>query len=364
MKIGILTFHCAHNYGAVLQAYALQEKIKETGHEVEIIDYKPDYLTTIYKNFDLKNIFSGFITSVIRKFVSYTLTYFHKVKRNRKFDEFIYSNFNMHKVSDGKIPDFYDLYVLGSDQIWNKRITKGFDKIYFGNFNTKSGSKIITYAASIGNAKIELEDIDLLNSLIKNIDGISVRESNLVPILKQITNKEIHKVVDPTFLLNPQQWSIMSKKPKIKKKYVLIYRIQSDNQILRIAKEIASQLKCTLIEIPAGVTLKYVTNKYIATSPDEFLGWIKHAECIISASFHGTAFSIIFNKPFYAINLNDGSEKRSKDLLESLGLEDRLIHKDSSVTFSNINFEESKKKLEEMKTKSIEFLNAYTKQIR
>lgn len=364
MKIGILTFHCAHNYGAVLQAYALQEKIREMGHDVEIIDYRPDYLIIPYKNFDSKNVFSGKIPSIIKKFISAILIYFRKVERNRIFEEFICSNFNIQKVKYGEIPDIYDLYVLGSDQIWNKRITKGFDKKYFGDFKTKPGSKIITYAASIGNAKIESEDFELLDNLIMNIDGISVRESNIVPILKQITEKKIIKVVDPTFLLNPHQWSIISKKPKINKKYVLVYRVQYNNQILRIAEEIASQLNCIVVEIPAWITMKYLSNKYLTTSPGEFIGWIKHAECIISASFHGTAFSIIFNKPFYAINLKDGTEKRSKDLLESLGLEDRLVHKDSSITFKSIDFEGCKKKLEEMKTKSIDFLNAYTTQIR
>lgn len=359
MKIGILTFHCAHNYGAVLQAYALQEIIKELGHEVEIIDYRPDFLLTPYKTFSLKNIFSGNIKSILKKMVSAFLTFPAKVKRRAKFNLFISTNLNSTSKSTGKIPENYDLYIIGSDQVWNHRLTKGFNDVYWGYFKTKIAAKKITYAASFGDALNSENELLFIQKALNNFDGISLREADYINLLKQFYKKEIYKVLDPTLLLNNNLWESVVIKPNISKKYVLVYQVMRSNETLRIAKGIAEQIDGTVIEIPAMISIKNLRNKYITTSPFEFIGWIKNASCVVTTSFHGTAFSIIFNKPFYTVNLADGSEKRAGDLLTSLNLNHRLISKESVIKFENIDYTNVGMKLQELQQNSIQYIENF-----
>ena len=130
MKIGILTFHCAHNYGAVLQCYALQEMLKGMGHTVEIIDYRPDYLRMPFDVINLHRIQSRNLLRLVKSIILETLSLSQRIIRHRKFDSFIKYYLNLSR-SVGISSD-YDVYVMGSDQIWNPKITNGFDGVYFG----------------------------------------------------------------------------------------------------------------------------------------------------------------------------------------------------------------------------------------
>lgn len=359
MKIGILTFHCAHNYGAVLQAYALQEKLKNMGHEVEIIDYRPDYLVDTYKAFSLKNIFTYNAIIAFKKIVSDILTYYKKRKRIKLFNYFIANKLNLTTRIKNKMPDFYDLYIMGSDQIWNFKLTKGFDNYFYGNFKTKKTAKKITYAASFGDAFIGKKEIEYLKIALRNFNGISLRENESVSKINLLTNTKIETVLDPTLIIDKIIWEKIAQKPTINKKYVLVYQVIQNELIIKIANQIANQIGCIVIEIPAWVTIKYLKNQYTTTSPEQFLGWIKHADCIVTSSFHGTVFSIIFNRPFYTINLKDGLELRSKNLLESIGLGHRLIDKKKSVTFSKVNFDIANQKLFALKKDSLNYLENF-----
>lgn len=359
MKIGILTFHCAHNYGAVLQAYALQEKIKMLGYDVEIIDYQPEYITYHYSVFSRKFISSSNLFKALAKMIITGLTFYSKTKRRKGFAKFIRDKFNLSDKVDNKIPSHYDLYIIGSDQVWNFNLTHGVDKIWFGFFETKNNAKIISYAASFGSASIKEKEKKFLEEAFKNFDGISLREKEPIPLLQTITTNKLVNVLDPTLILNVEKWNNLAIKPSFDKKYVLVYQVIRSKHTNKIANELAKQLNAEVVEIPAAVSYKNLNNKYMTTTPEEFLGWIKHADCVVTSSFHGTAFSIIYNRPFYSVNLEDGSEKRPKNLLNILELKSRLINKDSTPTFEGIDFEKVNNKLKASKDFSISYLKQY-----
>ncbi len=357
MKIGILTFHFAHNYGAVLQVYALQEKLKELGHDVEIIDYRPSYLIDSYKLPSLE-FKSKSPVKIISRFLSIILLNNSRAKRIKKFNDFIETNLNLN-CQTNIIPKDYNLYILGSDQIWNCYLTKGIDNVYWGDFLKKTDSKIITYAASIGSYKIQEDKKYIIKKLLSNIDKISVREKDTIEEIRNLTNKEIIEVLDPTFLIEKTKWDQLSISSLPKKKYILVYQLGYNKNLIKIANKIAEQIHGTVIEVPATITLRYLFNKNKATSPIEFINLIKNAECIVTSSFHGTAFSIIFEKPFYTIALNDGSDNRSRNLLENLSLDNRMIGINSKVDFSHIDYTLANKKLQKLISNSKSYLKSF-----
>ena len=148
MRVGILTFHCAHNYGAVLQCYALQEVLRGMGNEVEVINYCPSYLTDVYKVVNIHRVLSRNPLRMAKRSIVEVLTLSNRIRRYRGFDRFINSWLTLSASRD-VTPD-YDVYVMGSDQIWNPSLTHGFDGRFFGDFPfPKEGRKYVSYAASM-----------------------------------------------------------------------------------------------------------------------------------------------------------------------------------------------------------------------
>lgn len=359
MKIGILTFHCAHNYGAVLQAYALQEYFKDLNYDVEIIDYRPSYIVEPFKPFSVKGIFTGNYKRIIHKFLSSILLYPKMVKRWRVFNEFIINNFKLSDNPNNLIPKDYDIYVIGSDQVWNDLITKGFDNIYWGHFITKQNAKKISYAASFGSTANLEEKHSFLKKSTPNFNGISLREEDHIAFLESIYKKKVYKVLDPTLLIDKQKWHEKAKKPNTEKKYVLVYQVIRSDEAIKIAEYIASQINGTVIEIPGNKSIRNINNKYFNVSPFEFIGWIENAHTVVTTSFHGTVFSLIFEKDFYFYNMDNGSEKRSKDLLYSLDLSERLISNNFDYIAKPIDYASCNNKIDFLKEYSYSYLSKY-----
>ncbi len=358
MKIGILTFHCAHNYGAVLQCYALQETLKSLGHKVEIIDYKPNYLVSPYRSFYSKRLRGCNLLERVKAFVKEFLLMPKRIKRYNAFQSFIKNRLNLSRTVKGKdIPLQYDTYIIGSDQIWNPKITNGFDSVFFGNFNfAKNGRTYISYAASMEAKIIDKETEAYYRKALMNFDALSVREIQLKTLLQPLTEKNIELVLDPTLLADKKIWDKIAERPDIDRKYILVYEVRQDSNTERVAQQLAKEIDAEVIKITAGLNLCYSSNIKQCESPEKFIGWIKYADCIITTSFHGTAFSIIFNRPFYCLKLDDGADTRSASLLNSLSLEDRFIDKTSNLTFTSIDFSEANKRLANMQVKSLTFL--------
>ncbi len=305
MKIGILTFHNADNYGAVLQCYALQEKLKELypDDEVFVIDYK------------CPKIFNYYLPNISIKKPWNILTYSKTKKKIRTFQQFREKKFNLGTDDLSQ----YDVIYYGSDQIWSSVLTDN-DLIYFGK--CYSGKKI-AYAASDGG---EINLTAEAKELLKTFSKISCREKSLTEkLINAQLNVPIETVCDPVFLLSKEQWLKMAELPK-EKDYVLTYKIRENLSFDSEAEKLGQRLGKQVIQIVYVKSLRklfYRGQKYVeGISIEQFVGYFANADFVLTTSFHGTAFSIIFNRPFYVLKIAEASE-RITDLLAALNIEDR-----------------------------------------
>lgn len=361
MKIGILTFHYAYNYGAVLQCYALQEALKELGHEVFVIDYHQQDIENAYKLFRKKKIISKNPLLIVKNILKESLLTPYKLKRKKSFEDFITHNLNLTKrVSYGDIPDNLDVYIVGSDQIWNPKILGGkLDKAYLADFKFNTDDKIlIAYAASSGHGKFGKQALEQLKTTAERLNSISVREENLQRIISSLTNKNVEIVLDPTLLVKKNVWNKFVNERLIKKKYILVYQVVNHPETLKIAKKLSKELKVEIIEIGSitRTKIKDIFSKRLTDSPAVFLNLIKHAECMVTTSFHGSAISAIFNTPFYTVDIKRKNDDRCSNLLEMLGLKNRFITSDFDFKFTLIDFTQTNNRLEQIKIKSVHFL--------
>lgn len=319
MKIGILTFHRAHNYGAVLQCYALQTYLNYCGHDTVVIDYVLDDLLNCYKYFERRRFLRWNVFAILKEF--YLL--YPRKQRYLKFEYFISKYLKKASIESINSNPF-DYIIVGSDQVWNDKLTKGFDNYYWGNFPHPSQTKIISYAASLET----LWDKTMkgtVASLLKNFYSISVRESKVRDYLCAIMPEiKVQTVVDPTLLLHPKQWESLAIMPKIKEHYVFYYQVRKSSVGIEYARRVSKKKNVRLIVLSADVELDN-SNLCIAASPREFLGWIKYADYVVSSSFHGTVFSLVFNKQFVSIS-NKTADDRVFNLLNGLGLEKHIIN--------------------------------------
>ena len=324
MKIGILTFHCAVNYGAVLQAYGLQESLKSLGHEVYIIDYRPEYLKRPYRLFFTEVIRGHGILGNIRFLVRELLALPVRYKRRCAFNKFIEKHLCLANLDFQSENNDFDCFVLGSDQIWNPQIT-GWDSTFWGDAPFLKGKKIITYAASAGDASL-LADMDkmLIKGWLSNFSSLSVREKSLSQYLLEELQVENQLVVDPVLLAGAEVFKNTAPSNRQYGSYLLFFSLQKNDEALNIAKKKAELLGLELMEM-YGMSESVRDKKILQSlSPDEFIGYFQNAEFVVSTSFHGTVFSILFHKPFICVGHNFG-KSRFYSLLEMLQLQDRLI---------------------------------------
>lgn len=319
MKIGILTFHRAHNYGAVLQAYALATYLKNKGYDAEIIDYRPISIEQGHGVMPVKRI-KGKSTFRKLTFIIKLLPFlFYRKKRSNVFTKFI-NNLPTSSViytENSKAIENYDYIICGSDQVWNPQITNGLDSFYTANIKTKA--KFISYAAS---AEINpaFQKIDIYRDVLKRFYKISVRESIFKNQLQPLTNKPIYQVLDPIFLLSKEEWIKFSKNPFKKKNYVLVYQVRRDKNVLKYAKKLSRENKLEIIEITAEAEFLPKKNRYMTLSPQEFVGAFIYAKAVVTTSFHGTAFAALFQKPVKTMLFNTPGDYRAIDLMKTIGL--------------------------------------------
>jgi len=357
MKIGILTFHCAHNYGAVLQCYATQEFLRSKGYDVEIINYRPKYLLDPYKRFNIKRIISKNPIRIIKNVIKELIVLSIRIKRWRGFEEFINTNLILsNKVTKESIPDNYDIYIVGSDQIWNPQITRGFDRTYFCKFPFVKGNKrYIAYAASMEAKTLDNNAIEHYRDNLRHFDAISVRENKLLDLLQPLIDKPVVQVLDPTLMISPQIWDKIQSDNDEEDKYVAVYQVRNNVNTIRIAYHIANQIGAKVKILVASPQINMKDTEQTAT-PEDFVSTIRSAACVVTTSFHGSAFSVIFNRPFYTIKLNDGADSRSSSLLDSLDLKDRMIGINDLPTFTLIDYTNVNNKLNILRENSQCFL--------
>jgi hypothetical protein len=333
MKIGILTFHRAINYGAVFQAFALLTFLKKSGHDVHIIDYWPQLHIDTYKIFNRKDFLLRSFQGKIKYIFEFFLRYPRQKKRDIGCLRFMYDNFDIKKnpeyLTGEDIKEKYDIVFYGSDQIWRigpiAKENLGFDVVYLGAYpiNTK---KRVSYAASMGIIDLNEKQRDFFGKLLQNFDSISVRETSLLKIVQELGYKA-ELTIDPVFLLEKEQWEklIPSNFNKRRGRYILFYHHTPSVDAIRLVRQLSKKMRCKTIEINSKALPYAIGRRYKNTaSPGEFLGLVRDAEFVVTTSFHGTVFSVLMQKQFFALGMGNNSG-RSKTLLNLIGLGARYL---------------------------------------
>lgn len=366
-KVGVTTIHRLLNYGSVLQTYALQNRIAQLGYDCEVIDY-------VYPNkyhLELDSVNKGnasVFRSVLSKMARYLTSHNKKVKAFAAFrSEHIKHSAVEYRTLESlhNSPPGYDVFVTGSDQVWNPAYMHG-DMTFLLDF-AQNNAKRIAYAASFGNSDFDQRYAELYKKHLLAFSDISVREWSGIDIVADLTGASARRVLDPTLLLTAEDWVRLAVKPRHKNKYILCYLLEYSFNPQPYADNLAKQLQeltgydVVFLKPPIRKLFDPKVRCAFAAGPREFLGWFAEAEFILTTSFHGTAFSVNFNKPFLSI-VNDGATRdcRQYSLLEQLGLLNQIIPKNSPLPDLDglqLNYGVVNRKLECARRESLAFLS-------
>ncbi|WP_254712611.1 polysaccharide pyruvyl transferase family protein [Polaribacter sp. R2A056_3_33] len=372
-KIGIITILHVNNYGAELQAFSLQHKLQEMGYDSEIINY------LFYKNPDFKGtkMSEPFIKlSPKQKAKEFLYPYFKKINtlpykkqkdnRDKKFNDF-HKEYTKQTKPITTIDELYaskfdyDIYIVGSDQVWNPGTNTNTEP-YFLTFAPKDKLKI-AYASSFGVDQIAPIYHNKYKDLLNNIDCIGVREQSGVNIVDDLTDKKGTLVLDPTFLLNKEEWLKFSVETELTKPYLLMYVLTDSDYMTNLANTIAKEKGLQIVRICKNAFVEDKTEgviNIIDAGPKEYLGLFAKASFVLTTSFHGTCFSLNFNIPFYTIlKKNKINNSRQIDLLKYLGIGERILFVGDEIndlSKLDINYIPVNEKLELKKEVSLKFL--------
>ena len=339
MKIGIFTYFQT-NYGAVLQAYALQKYLQnQPGTEVEIIDFTtPEHLDghKVFKRQSLKKP----ITALAYYF--FTLIHYRQLKRRvtRTWDfKNKYFNFTRRYSSMKDALENHpveDIYITGSDQVFNPN--GKYVPLYYLGFDKGKGKKV-AYAPSFGISKFDEAITQKIKEYVRDFDSLSCREPAGAEYLGSIVGQEVPVVVDPVLLHDAAEWGKVATSPNMKSNYIFIYDLNGAENLISIAKNIQKETKLPIVCLTRNRLKIYPVDKQIYDAgPSEFLGWIKDASYVVTDSFHGTVFSLIFNKQFFTFIALEKISSRIKNILCKVGLENHIVTKEGLFLFDFSSF--------------------------
>ena len=362
-KVGILTFHRAINYGAVLQTYALQQAIARISPDIDVkvIDYRCPAIESTREP-KMASSRRGFLSSTMLNCLHHPF----RVKRQQKFDTFVQRSLSLTQAYSrdelGALNDDFNCLVSGSDQVWNPRITHG-DSSFFLDF--ADGPQRVSYAASFGSVALPEISQPWARRLLRHLDVVSVREKSAADIVESLNGKRPSVTIDPTLLLTREDWSTISKLPRnlTGERYILIYNMVSTDHLIGFARKLARATGCKLRLI--GMGFRHNDISHVRTvGPDEFIGLFQNAEFVVCNSFHGVAFSINFERPFFTetIDATGKINARVQNLLEITGLENRALqqgHFSGDLSDkNNIDWQEVRICLDAARQASIDFLRS------
>ncbi|WP_034549721.1 polysaccharide pyruvyl transferase family protein [Carnobacterium funditum] len=350
--IGVVTFHRSLNYGAVLQTYGLVKAIESEGYEVNVVDYRNDQLENrdSYKRFfKTKGLF--------RIIYQYLDLPFWIIRRN-KFDAFLSNIVSGKRYTEiGSEADRdYDSFMVGSDQVWNYKITNS-DENFFLNKITNNIKKN-SYAASFGISKIPKDKNEYYQKGLNNFNCISVREDTGAIIVEKYKQYKPEVVLDPSLLLNKEEWISVSDKSKLKYDYILIYQRAYSKTLIDFAKRISEENECKIITINGNPRQKVNGKNIIDAGPEEWLSLMNNAKYIVTNSFHGVAFSINLNKEFFVELLDEkfGVNSRLDNIIKLFNLEDRLIKNNLKKNLDKIDYLKVNEILEKNRIQSKKYI--------
>lgn len=358
MKIGILTFHRANNFGAFLQAFALKSYLEHLGHQVSFVDYWPEEHRRHCSVFDPKAVRS------LKLFFRECLLACCKLPRAAVMNRLRKKHFGLDSRpafqhhENLKTAEF-DCIVYGSDQIWWKSTLEGmdgYDPAYWGDFLSESVRKV-AYAPSMGELHCLPEDMAFMRDHLSDFHAISAREDKLAEVVSQATGREVQTVLDPTLLIGGEFWQPFANK-KASHDYILYYKLMYDDAADAFVNELSARTGMPVKTVLGGVqSYKTIVWSTLFYSPFDLISSIRNASLVVSTSFHGVAFSLLFNKDFYAMGMGSKSG-RVGSLLHALELEDRLLENPSAdMEIASIDYSSVNRKLEKLREASSSFLS-------
>lgn len=319
MKIGIITFVNEDNYGAVLQAYAMQSFLRKRKIESEFVNIR---LSNFVKNDN------GLLRNLLIKAV------FYRKKRNfQKFRKCL----DISKNKDCFSLDEYDAIIIGSDQVWNPLLTGNkLQPVFFGE---KFNGNVIGYACSCGNTIVLEDKLDEIKRYLANFNYISVRENSLKNFLKNKISKEVSAVLDPVFLLENIEWKhfVEDLDIKISEPYIFVYLLENDDAITEAINKISNDEKMGVVTLRTAKHYRDEIRRFPGADPKEFLALLANADIVITNSFHAVAFSYIFRKKV-ALFKHSQFNERINDLIKLIGLDENVYYSESKnvIDFSCI----------------------------
>lgn len=349
MKCGIMTFHRAINYGAVLQAYALRRFIIEKYNVTcDIVDYRAESIEKMY-NYPRNSINPKVM---LKKYVL--------ACKKKKFNNFLNAKLQIGKsVSREQLPEEslkYDIMITGSDQVWGKNRI-GIDHSYFLDFISDT-SKKVSYAASMGTGSIEPEDEEQYRTLLETFSHISVREYEAKLSIERLLDRPVEESIDPTFLLSREEWQQIAPGKFKGKKYVLLYTLTNSGSLIKLARKVAEERNLEIYYITDSFRSEHGVRNLRGLGPEEWVDAFLHASYVITNSFHGTAFAIIFHIDFNS-EVSKGISKRGTritNLLENMGLQERLLNE--NIITDEVNFSKSDAEIEKRQKMAQDYLGS------
>lgn len=363
MKIGVITTHYASNYGALLQTYALQKFLNTFPNvEAEVIAYNPPHAQNYWRVLpSSRNWKDVLLNCYLILHPRWLVAKKNRYKQDLKFrDDYIKCSKNYTSRDEFKFIDcIYDAIICGSDQIWNASRHSELEKIWFLDIPFRSGTPVkIAYAPSVAEEIPEDKKTQIAECL-KSFSFISVREDVDVERIQELTNVKVEHVCDPVFLLSCEEWEKIEIKPDIDEEYICCYFFNPSEDAVKAVNVLRMKTGLKIVNLNVNTTDKFESDYDIRDAgPRHMVGYIHNAKYVVTNSFHGTAFSIIFNKRFVVIPKHTANS-RMQSLLKKVGLEKQFLWNEPNDIWEQIHdvdYSEVQKNISSFRGDSIEFL--------
>ena len=319
--VKIITIHCIHNFGSVFQSYGLVKYLRNQGYNAELIDYRPVY----YER--------G--RNVLKKYVGIALNYSAYKRQHEKYQDFIDRYLPKgkvyHTLEDLKTMESKDtIFIAGGDQLWNSFHACGNDDAYKLTF--VSECKKIAYGTSMGRNTFDRTELEELSKKIADFCSIGLREQSTVSLLQPYTNVPVYHAADPVLLLEPKDYmEFIGERRLIKEPYMVMYLAAKSDLLSQTVDYVARKRGLKVVHV-CGFKKKCDCDYFLKdTGPQELLNLIYYSDFVVSASFHATLFSILFQKQFCTLLPEAGTNTRIEDLLSNFKLPERIIHYQSEI---------------------------------
>ena len=345
MKCSIITIHHIHNFGSILQAYSLYRFLELNGYETELIDYRPAYY----------NAGRNKLRTIAGRLLNFRA---YSIGKN-KFEGFIKSHEKLSPkcfATVSELEKYYENYeqilIAGGDQLWNNYHPCGNDDAYKLIFSQKA--KKLAYGTSMGRDNFSERELVDLAKKVQKFEAIMLRERSGVAQLGRCDLTNVSHVIDPVGLLDVEEFKRIAKKPDIQEPYAVMYLANSGHLLDAAVKKLSDAMGLKIVHICGFRKKCYCDIFEKSAGPEEILGYILHADFVLSASFHATMFSLLFNKPFATLLPGEKTNARIEDILSYVGLQDRILHSESDLDCltDDIDYSKANTRMDEFRLES------------